>query len=103
MENSDILRVINDCITECESCSTVCIRTSGHADCALVCRDCADVCSLLSRLVARQSPHANKFKDLCIEICKECLNECEKHADHMESCKACAEACKACIKACENL
>lgn len=98
--NSKMLESIAKCINTCEECATDCINENGHSDCAMACRDCADICSLLYNFTSRKSQNTDLLKRLCVEICLKCANECEKHADHMPSCKACAEACRECAEAC---
>lgn len=100
MKNSEILEILAKCINTCEDCTTVCIKEGHHSDCAMECRDCADICSLLYKFIARGSRNITILKTLCAEICEKCAIECERHAGHMPSCKACAEACRACAEAC---
>ena len=39
----------------------------------------------------------------CVQACRTCGAECERHAGHMEHCKVCASACRECQQACEGL
>jgi hypothetical protein len=38
----------------------------------------------------------------CIEACRRCGDECERHAHHHEHCRICAETCRRCEQACEE-
>jgi hypothetical protein len=69
--------------------------------------DCADVCTATGRIIARLTePDAsliNAQLQACIEACRVCTEECERHADMHEHCAVCAESCRACQRACERL
>jgi len=62
--------------------------------------DCAQMCSLTAAFVSRGSNHAKNLLKECSEICKNCADECGKHAQ-IEHCKVCAEACRICSEACK--
>jgi hypothetical protein len=92
------------CATACEVCATACLHESdvqSMTACILTDRDCADICRLTGTLLARSSQHGKHLIRECMEVCKACAAECEKHAKHFEHCRLCAEACRACAKACE--
>jgi hypothetical protein len=40
--------------------------------------------------------------EACLEACRTCGEECERHADHHDHCRVCAEACRRCEQACED-
>jgi hypothetical protein len=105
MENLTLIQIINDCAVECEKCATACLNEKEvHmlAVCIMNDRDCADICRLTATLLARNSEHAKHMIPECIEMCKKCAAECEKH-NHMEHCKKCADACLKCMEACKNM
>lgn len=99
-----------DCAQTCTSCADACL---GEQDVASVVKcirlnlDCADVCDTTGRLVSRRTEvdvgTVRAQLQACIEACRVCGEECEKHAGHMEHCRVCAEACRACKQACEAL
>jgi Domain of Unknown Function (DUF326) len=99
-----------DCVEACERCATACLmmgdRDSKQHDlthCVRLCRDCADICTLCGRLDARGSEFSRQYMLLCADVCDACAIECEKHADHLAHCKACAEACRKCAKECREM
>lgn len=91
------------CITACETCATKCLDEDNVAeisDCIKLDRDCADICALTVRLLARKSTYAERVIKFCIESCRDCANECDRHAH--QHCKDCARICRECLEACEN-
>ena len=96
---------------ECaEACATACLdmgdQDSRHHDmtlCIKLCRDCADICTLCGRLEARGSQFMQPYRQLCADVCAACATECEKHADHVAHCKACAAACRRCEAECRQM
>ncbi|MFS0910426.1 hypothetical protein AB3M89_01455 [Microbacterium sp. 179-I 3D2 NHS] len=38
--------------------------------------------------------------DACIAMCRQCMDDCLRHADHSDICRMCAQACEACMQAC---
>ena len=88
------------CVITCEICLSDCI-TRNEIRCASLCRDCADICNLAARFEARGSNFTTGLHALCAEICQACFVECTKHADHHDTCRACAEACEKCVQICE--
>ena len=100
-QNQSLLAALYACISACEHCATACL---GEADvkmmvrCIALDRDCADICALTARLIARGSEHGQHLLRECAEICKLCGDECEKHAAHIDHCRACAAACRAGMK-----
>lgn len=103
MKNSKeaLIKMLYECAAACQKCITGCLNEDANmmADCIRTDLDCADVCITTATLLARDSVHGKHLLSECIEICKACATECEKH-DH-QHCKDCAEACRRCIEACE--
>jgi hypothetical protein len=69
--------------------------------------DCADVCAttgdVLTREVEFEPALARRVVQACVEACRLCGDECERHAEHMEHCRVCAELCRACEEACNQI
>lgn len=67
--------------------------------------DCADVCATTARMLARTGTGPVVLAQLaaCVEACRACAVECERHAGHHEHCRECAAACRVCADACEEL
>jgi len=75
--------------------------------CIRLCLDCADVCSATTAVLSRQAAYdlnvAGPLLQACIAICKNCGDECERHARHHEHCRVCGQACRVCEQACRQL
>jgi hypothetical protein len=65
---------------------------------------CADVCVTTGQILWRQTEPAwdlvRSQLQACVTACHVCGEECERHADHHEHCRACADACRRCEEAC---
>jgi hypothetical protein len=92
------------------SCADACLAEATVKDlvrCIRLNLDCADVCESTGRLLGRMTePDAGLLQaqlQACLEACRVCGAECEKHASMHEHCRVCAEACRACADACERL
>ncbi|HKW49640.1 MAG TPA: hypothetical protein VJN70_19440 [Gemmatimonadaceae bacterium] len=72
-----------------------------------LCLDCAVICEATRQVVTRQT---ERDVDLlraqlaaCVEACRVCGAECQRHAAHHEHHRICAEACHRCEAACDRL
>jgi hypothetical protein len=99
-----------ECAQTCSACADACL---GEDDVQMLSRcirlnlDCADVCnalgSILSRQIAFEPQMASAVLDACVEACRLCGDECERHASEHEHCRVCAEACRRCEDACNDV
>jgi len=109
MHNSQYKPIIDAlvaCAAECEHCATACLQEEDvkmMIRCIQLDRDCSALCRTTADALARNSENAQVFLDACAAICAACGEECEKHAQHMDHCRACAEACRRCEEACRSL
>lgn len=106
----ECLKACHDCALACTSCADACLGEPGVQQlvrCIRLNLDCADVCESTGRLLGRMTePDAGVLRaqlQACIEACRACGAECQKHAGHHEHCRVCADACHACTRACERL
>jgi hypothetical protein len=102
-QNKALLDALNNCIAECNHCTTACLDEADVkmlTECIKLDIDCAAICTLTASLIARGSEHGKHLLKECAEVCNACAAACEKHA-HMEHCKACAAACRKCAAACQ--
>lgn len=97
-----------DCVQKGEACLSHCLDLLGQGDKIMV--DCAKsvnqvlaVCTALQQLANQNSPHTAKFAAAAMDVCRQCEDECRKHADKHESCKACGESCAACYRECRKI
>ena len=103
-KNKALIATLNNCIAECNYCTTACLDEQDVemlAKCIKLDIDCAAICTLTASLIARGSEHGSHLLKECAEVCNACAEECEKHA-HMEHCKQCAEVCRKCAAACKE-
>ncbi len=97
------------CIDECQQCATIsthcatsCLREADVkklTKCIQLDLECAAICRAAAELMSLGSEYADRFCELCAEICSACAIECEKHS-HMEHCRECAIKCRSCAEAC---
>ena len=96
--------------SRCVSTGLLCIRhcqkelLAGNkmmAECLQSVLELVSACQNLQTLAAFESAYLKEFAKITGKICADCAKLCEKHANHMEACKACMEACKECEKACQ--
>jgi hypothetical protein len=106
--------VLAACIDLCFDCAQSCTACAdadlGEPDvdtliaCISLCRNCSDICTSTGRVLSRQTEFvpelARVVLQACIEACRRCGAECERHAHHHEHCRICAETCRRCERAC---
>lgn len=106
-----------ECIQACFDCSQACIACAdaclGEEDpkmlarCIRLNQDCANICDatgkILSRQTATEPAIANAVLQACIVACRQCGDECARHAQKMKHCEVCADACRRCEQACSKL
>ena len=104
------------CIDECFVCAQTCTACAdanlGEPDletmlrCITLCLNCSDVCLATGRVLNRQTEFvpelAQAVLQACIEACRLCGDECERHAHHHEHCRICADECRRCRQACKD-
>ena len=98
----ELLVILAECASACYHCSMACLdekNVTMMTRCIKLDLDCAQICELTAAFISRGSNHAPHIIKECIEICRNCAEECGKHAD-MEHCKDCAAACRKCAEAC---
>jgi hypothetical protein len=66
--------------------------------------DCATICEATATILSRQSVGESSVMagqvKACMEACRACGEECERHATMMEHCRVCAAECRRCEQAC---
>jgi Domain of Unknown Function (DUF326) len=112
IESDVLLQCIDacfDCAQSCTACSDACLGEDDVATlirCVRLCQDCSDVCATTGRILSRQTEFdltvAAAIVRACVDVCRPCGAECERHAAHHEHCRVCADACRRCEKACEE-
>ncbi len=104
------IEALYDCAQSCTTCADACLgedQVQMLRHCIRLCLDCADVCMTTGQLLSRQTEPAwdlvRSQLQACVTACQVCGEECARHADHHEHCRACAEACRQCEEACNRV
>lgn len=101
-----------DCAQTCTACADACLgeqQVQMLVRCIRLNLDCADVCDTTGRMLSRQTePDMTVLQaqlQACMQACRSCGDECERHAQHMnmEHCRVCAESCRRCEEACNRM
>jgi len=108
MANDSLTSAAADCIQKGQACLSHCLMMLGDGDktmagCSKSVNQMLAMCTALQQLANQQSPLLPKFATLAMEACKQCEDECKKHADKHQVCKDCAESCAACYKQCKAI
>ena len=96
-QHQDLIQTLADCAAACQYCSDQCLDEDHVAKmvaCIRLDRDCADACLVALNFVARGSQSAQQAVRFCLDLCKQCGEECAQH--EAQHCQECAEACRAC-------
>lgn len=99
---------IADCIQKGEACLNHCIELLGQGEremaaCAKTVNEMLAVCGALRQLANQNSQQSARMAAIAMDVCRQCEDECKKHAAKHETCKACGESCKACYDECRKL
>lgn len=114
---SSVREGIAECITACYDCAEVCTicadaclaepTVANLVKCIAVNQNCAAICLATGAVLSHQSALdpsiARGQLQACIEVCRACALECERHGGQMEHCAVCASACRRCESACLEL
>lgn len=106
--NTDLISATSECVQKGEICLAHCLVLWGQGDqemarCAQSVNQMLAVCGALQQLAAQESSFLPNQAKIAMDVCKECEDECKKHADMHEACKACMEGCVSCYKACKKI
>lgn len=95
------------CASACATCADACLHgedASQMARCIDLDNQCTTICFATARTLSQPGPNGDSWEAIvraCIEVCRECAEECGSH-DH-DHCRMCADACRECADACEAL
>jgi hypothetical protein len=108
-----LARAIDECLAcfqACTACADACLSEEELADlimCIRLNQDCADICAATAQVLSRPSGFDRggtmTLVRACVEACRACEAECQRHAGMHEHCAICAEACRRCAEACAAL
>ncbi|HYB46993.1 MAG TPA: four-helix bundle copper-binding protein [Streptosporangiaceae bacterium] len=101
---------LSDCAQACDADTAADLSEQNVSEmitCIRLCLDCVDVCTATVGVLSRQTAYdptvTRPLMEACIAICRNCGDECERHAHHHAHCRVCAEACRRCEQACRDL
>ncbi|MDT0691627.1 four-helix bundle copper-binding protein [Salegentibacter sp. F188] len=103
--NKDLLQILAECATECDTCFDASLdneKTDALARVVRLCRDCAKICYATLSFVASNSSHAKHLAKACADICDECAEVCGNHTNHEQECLPCMKICQKCAEACRE-
>jgi hypothetical protein len=106
----EALQATADCAQVCSICADACLSEPTVANltrCITINLDCATICDATTIVLSRQSMDQPSVLSAqlkaCMEACRVCAEECERHAGMMEHCRVCAAECRRCERACREL
>jgi len=106
----EALQAAADCAQVCSICADACLNEPTVLNltrCITINLNCATICDATATLLSRQSTDTASLLAAqvraCMEACRLCSEECERHATMMEHCRVCAAECRHCEKACRSL
>ncbi|MCG8412879.1 MAG: twin-arginine translocation signal domain-containing protein [Pseudomonadales bacterium] len=103
---------IVDSTLQCKKDAEACMHhlvtemANGASDlgtCAHKVSEAMAVCESLLRLAVHDSSHLEAMAKVAVDVKRDCVTECDKHADAHEACAALARSCRSCIEACESI
>jgi hypothetical protein len=113
VEAGALVACIEACVDCAQSCTACADADLGEPDietliaCIALCLNCSDICTSTARLLTRQTEFVPELAHLtvqaCLEACRLCGDECERHAHHHEHCRICADVCRRCQQACQDV
>jgi hypothetical protein len=113
MDNVALAQCIDacmECARSCTWCADSCLNESHVGDltaCIRLDMNCADICETTARVLIRSADRdaalTRRVLEACMQACRSCGDECDRHANALEHCRICAEACRRCERACQEL
>ncbi|WP_051312940.1 hypothetical protein [Sporocytophaga myxococcoides] len=104
VSQDELIEILSACSVVCKKCAAACLVENNfekYSICAKLTLDCAGITNLTGELSVRGSLVLDKQLDVCIDICRLCAAECERHPE-ISLCKSCAHICHDCQIACES-
>lgn len=108
MANAGLVAATADCIQKGQVCQSHCLQLLGQGDkemaaCAKSVNQMLALCGALQSLANQESAYLPRLAKIAMDACNQCEDECKKHADKHEACKACGKSCNACAKECKKI
>jgi hypothetical protein len=107
---STAIAALSECAQACLACADACLSEDHSPQlrrCIRLDQNCATICHATASVLHRQTELAGALvHDLlraCVSACRECGEECRRHATQHEHCRVCADFCLQCQEACNEL
>lgn len=110
--NDILIRCIEacfDCEQSCIACADACLgedMVQHLTQCIRLNLDCADTCraagSMATRRTGSNETTLRAMLEACGLACRNCGNECDRHAQQHQHCAICAQACRECERLCQQ-
>lgn len=104
---------INQCITTCFDCASICVETINHcltmggehatAAHILLMQTCSEICTVNANAMLRGTQAHMATCRACAEVCRQCAESCERLAGNDETLARCAAACRRCADSCNSM
>lgn len=114
MQHQEMNQEMQQCITNCLDCHSVCLQTINHclqkggrhaeASHIKTLQDCVQSCVTSADFMLRTSPFHGQYCAACAEVCDKCAAECESLSEQAGDFMArCAEVCRKCAESCRKM
>lgn len=104
------LSELAECTQICLACADACLGEDQPAPlrrCIRLTLLCAAVCHATTQVLHRQADLSGALVHdqlrACVSACRECAEECRRHAEKHEHCRICATSCQQCQGQCNQL
>lgn len=100
-------------IQNCQECHSICtevtayglhhggsLAEAGHVGLLL---DCAQMCATCEDFMLRVSRFHGRVCDVCVAICLQCAESCERVGGADTTLRRCAEVCRRCAESCRRM
>jgi Cys-rich four helix bundle protein (predicted Tat secretion target) len=106
--NTGLVAAAANCVQKGQVCLNHCLTLLGEGDkdmaaCSKSVSQMLVMCRALQQLANQESSYLPRLAAIARDACKQCEEECKKHADKHEACKACGESCATCLKECKKI
>ena len=106
-----LIRMVEEvysCTQTCIACADACLGEDMVAElrqCIRLNLDCADICAAAGAAASRRTgsnePVLRAIIQACVEACRACGEECNRHREQHGHCAVCADTCLRCAEVCE--
>jgi Cys-rich four helix bundle protein (predicted Tat secretion target) len=103
-----LIGALAQCVSTSRDCIAHCMALFEKGDtetarCARLAYDVQAICGTMMVLAHSDSQHLAEYAKVTAAMCRDCNEECKKHADKHEICKLCADACVECAEHCDKV